>query len=156
MKRMIDSDKIKVNNNGEVEINANVVVNGEMSFPDGEQSTKKIYYHPIEIFKADVCLLSGTILNNDPTPITSWNTIKNIIASWAGEGSYARFNINGGWNDSDNSRIVITSEIIYVKTGNKYVLTGTTTNGVLLTAATGLDITNETFTQINDDVNAVN
>ena len=158
MKRMIDDSKIKVNNNGEVEINANVVVNGEMSFPDGEQSTKKIYCHPISIRDSGVetnkCRITALIFNNDPTPFT-WTSFKKWIDDLqeATEGK-GRLMISGGYATTTMS--IICSYFVKTNT-NYYYVVGLATDGS--NASFGGTTWETTFPStyvFEDGVNAIN
>ena len=88
MKRMIDSDTIKVNNNGKVEINANVIVNGAIT-PQSDQSVKKIYCHQIILLRESVAItnikytIGILIFTNDNASINTFEKLKTLINSFA-------------------------------------------------------------------------
>lgn len=118
-------------------------------------ATKKLYCHPIELYSNGTYrfLVSGLIFNNDPTKYTTWTQIKNAIKAFGGT-TYCRLMVTGGAYDADNTRTIITNELIYVVSTEKFLLLGCDTTGTLIAVGNGLDITNASVS-IEDDVNEV-
>ena len=164
MKRMIDSDKIKVNNNGELEINAPVKFNedidasgvnltiGDITLPeDSGQSVKKIYCHPIT-FSGTNYAISLMILNNDPTPIDSLGKLHDWIQSiYAIVGDSIRINCSGGYSDGSNT--LICDHISYGS--NTYYITGLKNNIYAYQSGASLSAIFGTPEIFNDGVNAI-
>lgn len=152
MKRMIDCDKIHVNNQGKVEIKDAKFTN-DVELPV-TQSANKIYYHPIYMvdsqavatdIKFEWCL---TILDNQPTAYNS-TTIINKLKELLDAG--ALININGFLKISGT---YYTAYFIY-KTGGLYKIwafsASERNNSVDLTT-----LLNSSVLSINDGVNAIN
>ena len=150
MKRMIDCDKIHVNNQGKVEIKDAKFTNA-IELP-ATQSAKKIYCHPLECFISGVGIFCALIFNNSADVIDSWAKLKSTIASFGGT-NYNRLLITGAYNHS--SKVCICSEIVHFVNTGKYYINGVDTDGTIVTGNV-IDLTDVAFTSIVDDVNAIN
>ena len=157
MKRMIDCDKIHVNNQGKVEIKDAKFTNA-IELPAG-QSAKKIYYHPIFVdarlaeqtyVAANTRILfSVVILNNDPTPFTT-STLGNTLFSFDRINPFI-----------SNSIVLVNENTFYpisaAKSSDKMYLIGYDSSGTLHSEQTNqIRLDNASINYVFDSVNAIN
>lgn len=127
------------------------------NYVDNKVSTKTVYCHPLEIYHSEAGLLTAMIFSGSSEPINSFTKLKNAIIGFAGE-RYGRLIVSGGYKDSDNSKTIIASDIVYVVADEKFKVLGVATDGTIYALANGIDITDvpDVAFTIADDVNAIN
>lgn len=172
MKRMIDSDKIKVNNNGEVEINASTKFNedidasgvnltiDDITLPeDGNQSVKKIYCHPISTRFTRGSVLSAQfsclIFDNNPEPYT-WATFVEKVASISENNREAVIMASGYvYNNDAPTQSIVISHLSYNTENPAITCEGVKDNNGDANYYT-MQTEYLTFAYFSDGVNAIN
>lgn len=122
--------------------------NGELVKQEG--TIKKIYYHPISVYKTSYGSFSLVVINNSATPI---DTPQKVVDAIAG---FDRISpINGNW-------ILDTKTLIFsyaFKQSNYHILMGAFTDGVLEMGSNSYKLEDLLLSEnvnVSDGVNAIN
>lgn len=147
----LNGDKVSIDKNGNVVIEGDVEIDGDLNLSDTtNQSVAKIYYHPIYISDNvnENIRANFIILNNDPTPLTAATflaTIKSLMDNGA------LINITGCVKYSG----AYYQAYIILKSGDNYLIfaNNASTFGVAVNLDNVYNVENITVT---DGVNAIN
>ena len=117
---------------------------------------KPIYCHPLEIFKANVGILTALVFDNSIDPIDTWDKLKTKINNFLSGSGVRRLVTSGSWKvDTDT---IICGEIATNAAGDSFFAVGFDTAGVYhgISGAGAVNLTSETGISVVDGVNKIN
>lgn len=129
---------------------------GSFTTLNGESnpSVKPVYCHPLQIFKADKCLLTALLFNNSNSPIDTWAKLKTAIIGFGG--TFPRLMVTGGYKDTTHDRTIIASSIDYNANTEHFIILGVGTDGVVVAGASNSEYLEDLELNVDDQVNKIN